>query len=639
MEFPAVRLFVTRAEATTGRFAIDDSNATATIGICARLEGIPLALELAAARIRHLPPAALLAKLDHRLPLSAGSTRDLPARHRTLRHAIAWSHDLLDPAQRALFRRLAVFLNGWTLDAAEFLSNAGEPIEQDIFDLHSSLVDASLIRQSLSPAAGNHTEARFDMLETIREYGLEQLSGSGEQDAIRQAHAAYFLSLAEQARRDLIGPAHGTWIARLSVEHDNLRTAIASTIAGEDADSALRLGSALWQYWAERGHLQEGRAWLEQALAIDQEVMPSVRGDAFHVLGNLSLDLNDYERASRWFEEGLRIWRMLGDDDGAAVELTGLGLVARHRGNYDLAKTYFLECLAIFRGTGASVKVAATLHNLGNVAVAEGSFDQARTLHGEALELRKDLRDKGGIAYSLLELALVDQGLGDHAAAAARLEKSLALFLEVGNKQGEAFARDGLGKSALRQGDDRAGTVQLLASIALRQDIGDHFGIAECLEALAEVASRRGDGVRAARLLGASAVIFEAVGQVQPTADRVARDRLQVIARQSLGREAFNRAYNAGRELSLELAVAEAMTLGADVESTPHEALRFGLSAREIEVLRLLTQRMTDPEIARALFISPRTASSHVASILRKLQVDNRRDAAAFADRIGLTSR
>ncbi len=308
----AVRLFVARAQAVRPDFTLTEANAATVAGICARLDGLPLALELAAARVAHLPPGALLARLAPRLPLLTGGARDLPARQRTMRDAIAWSHDLLQPGEQLLFRRLAVCVGGFTLEAAAGVCQGGEasgsrdaggavssstsrPPDSSTSVLHgvAALMDASLLREE----TGGDEEPRYRMLETVREFGLERLSESGEEKGVLQAHAAYFLALAEAAEPALVGPDAEAWQARLEAEHDNFRAALGWSISGGEAETALRLGAALWRFWARRGHLHEGRGWLERGLAQAGEGCSRSRARALVRLGNLALDLGDYPRA------------------------------------------------------------------------------------------------------------------------------------------------------------------------------------------------------------------------------------------------------------------------------------------------------------------------------------------------------
>jgi predicted ATPase/DNA-binding CsgD family transcriptional regulator len=632
-EFPALRLFAERARAAAGSFTLDDANAGTVAAICARLDGLPLAIELAAARIRHLSPTALLTRLEPRLPLLTGGPRDLPARLRTMRDAIGWSHDLLGPDHQVFFRQLAVFSGGWTLDAAAAVGTTPASPEPEVLETMASLVDGSLVQAR--PSARD-SEPRYAMLETVREYALEQLAGSGEGDTARRAHRAFFLDLAEKANRELGGPQQAIWLGRLTAEHDNMRAALASAIDDGDADTALRLGTALWRYWAQRGQLIEGRSWLERALAMGGNSTPAVRGGALHCLGNLALDLDDYRLAADCYQQGLEIWRRLSDDDGIAGELTGLGLIAHSVGDYGRARQHFNECLGIWRTLGATAKVAVTLHNLGNLATQEGLYEQGRAHHEEALALRQEIGDADGVAYSLLGLATVSLHVGDVAGAASWYAQSRSLFAELGDFQGEAYALVGLGHVNEQRGDDQGAGEYYGKALRLRHEFQDRLGIAECLEGLAGVSSRRGRAERSARLLGSAASLREGLGAFLGVADRSVRERLLATVRRKAGSDAFGRAFAAGHLLPIERAVAEGLAVAAEAESVPAAIVPLGLTPREVEVLRLLARRLTDPEIAEALYVSTRTASNHVANIRHKLGVANRRQAADFATQYGL---
>ncbi|OGG56550.1 MAG: hypothetical protein A3F84_22560, partial [Candidatus Handelsmanbacteria bacterium RIFCSPLOWO2_12_FULL_64_10] len=446
-QYEAVRLFIERALAVRPDFAVTNENAPAVAEICHRLDGLPLAIELAAARIRLLPPQAMLARLGRRLPLLTGGARDLPARQQTLRNAIAWSYDLLDAGEHTLFRRLAVFVGGFTLEAAEAVCRelsvgaVREPplqvIDVDGLDGLESLVSKSLLRQE--EVAG---EPRFIMLETIQEYALERLTESGEAEAMRRQHAEYFLALAEGAETELRGPQQALWLNRLEEEHDNLRAALRWSIERGEAEQGLRLGGALWRFWEVHGYLTEGRERLA---------------------GLLTLTGTSGRTAAR------------------AKALNGAGVLASRQGDYAAARALHEESLAIRRTLDDKQGIAWSLNNLGLVAADQGDYAAARALHEESLAIRRTLDDRQGIAASLNNLGLVVANQGDHARARALYEESLGILGALGNRQGIANLLNNLGNVAYGQGDCAAARALYEESLAIRRALGDRWGISNSL--------------------------------------------------------------------------------------------------------------------------------------------------------------
>lgn len=626
---PAVRLFAERARAVDGSFAVTVENATDIAVVCTRLDGLPLAIELATARLRHLPLPAIVSRLNEPLTLLTGGARDLPPRLQSLRDTIAWSYDLLSLPQQTLFRRLAVFAGGWTLDAAAFI--AGRDITSTL-DLLSPIIDGSLMTQSL----GWDGQPRFAMLETIRLFAQEQLAANGEADAVATRHSAYFLSLAERASEEIDGPDQSAWLTHLDVEHDNLRAALTHAIASADADTALRLGSALWRFWAQRGFLIEGRRWLEQAVAIAGPADPAARGDAIHQLGNLAIDLMDLDTARQHYLESRTIRDQLGDRDGVASATSGLGLVARNLGQYDQARDRFREALRVWEELGDQSGVAIAHHNLGTTAAMAGQYEEAKAHHEAALRLRRQLDDADSVAYSLWALATIARLTGDRATARARFAESRKLFQRVGDRQGEAFVLRGLAAVAEQSADDVEALRLLGESLTLRHSFGERKGIVECIEAIASISARRGHLDRAVRLLSSSASQRSAMESSPWAAERQALDQTIALARRHLTGDEFTEAWLMGESLSLEEATAEAVALAENPSAIPRKAAPFKLSPREREVLALLAEHLSDREIADRLFLSPRTVERHVGSILAKLEAPNRRYAAAYAAQHGL---
>jgi predicted ATPase len=422
----AVALFLQRAQDIKPNFALSAQNAGAVVEICRRLDGLPLALELAAARVRLFPPPALLARLSSRLTLLVGGPRDVPARQQTLRATLDWSYSLLTAAERTLFARLAVFVGGRTLEAIEAVCNPQGDL--DVLEGMESLVEKNLLRQE----EGVGGEPRLVMLETIHEYARERLEASGEAEEVRRRHAEYFVALAEAAAPELTGPQQGAWLQRLEAEHDNLRAALAWSRQQAAWEVGLRLGGALWRFWFMHGHLSEGRRWLEAVLGGRGAAPAPARATALNGAGMLAYHQGDYGRATALYEEALALKRELGDKGGIAV----------------------------------------LLNNLGEVAYAQGDYGRATVLYEESLALRRELSDKGGIALSLRNLGNVAYEQGDYGRARALHEESLALCREIGNKYNAAYCLEGLAAVVCAQGQPERGARLLGAAAALRAGIG-----------------------------------------------------------------------------------------------------------------------------------------------------------------------
>ena len=360
-QYEAVRLFIERAQAAKEDFAVTNENAPAVAEICVRLDGLPLAIELAAARVRLLPPRALLQRLSSRLKLLTGGGRNLPARQQTLRGAIDWSYSLLNPAEQTLFARLAVFVGGRTVDAVEAICNAAGDLPIDPLDGVGSLLDKSLLRQEEGPDG----EARLVMLETIHEYARERLDVSGEGAALRRQHLAYFLALAEQAEPELRGAAQVAWLHRLETEHENLRAALQWALGTGEAELAVRLASALAWFWEQRSYLSEGRQWLATALALPHAVAPAVRAKALVGAGLLAFRQGDYAHATSLSEASLARYRELGDQQGMAGALANLGTVATEHRDYARARALLEESLELSRTLEDDEGIARALNHLG----------------------------------------------------------------------------------------------------------------------------------------------------------------------------------------------------------------------------------------------------------------------------------
>ena len=589
----AVALFVQRAQAAWPGFMLTSTNARAVAEICLRLDGLPLAIELAAARSKLLTPAALLARLGMSqesgrsegspLQLLTGGSRDLPARQQTLRSMIDWSYDLLEPGEQRLFARLAVFVGGTTLEAATAVMSSDlhnselitQNSELDILDGLASLLDKSLLRRG----AGVEDEPRFLMLETIREYALERLAMFGEAVTLRRRHAEYYLALASAAEPELTGSQQAAWLDRLEREHDNLRAALSWALECGAWELAARLGGALWRFWYMHGHLSEGRRWLETILDFRLQLLDSesetldqsqiqklnsskmpLRAKALLGAGAFAWAQGDYARATRFYEASLALYRELGDVMGVADSLNNLGVTVGEQGDNARATTLFEESLALRRERGDTGRIANSLNNLANIAFDQGAYERARTLYEESLALLRELGNQQGIAMALTNLGGVLSHQGDYARAQELHEEGLALFQQLADQSGSANALSNLGRVAYYRGDYVRATTYFTKSLELFRELKDRRGIAECLERLAGVAGARGQAQRAARLCGAAECLHEAINAPVAPADRLYYERIVADVRAQLDETAFATAWAEGRATPLEQAIADALS-------------------------------------------------------------------------------
>jgi predicted ATPase/transcriptional regulator with XRE-family HTH domain/Tfp pilus assembly protein PilF len=520
----AVQLFCERAVAAKPDFAITDQNAPAIAELCQRLDGLPLAIELAAARSKLFPPEALLARLGSRLHLLTGGPRDLPARQQTLRNTIAWSYDLLTDSEQKLFRQLCVFNGGCSLDAAVAVCTAGEGLE--IVDGLGSLLDKSLLWQD----ARASREPWFLMLETIREYGLEQLERSGEAEYTRRAHAYYYLPLVEQAESHLWGGAQAQTLDRLEQEHDNLRLALAWHLAQEEGvEPALRMAGLLWRFWSMRGHWTEGQQWLEQALSRRAGAAPAHRWIALHGAGNLSFDLGEYARAKAYYEESLAVTQQLNLQRGIANSLLNLSLVSFHQGDLGQAIALQEQALAIHRALDNRIGTALALNNMATLLEEEGDYDRAAVFAEEGLARYRDLGDSLGIAQVLHVQALLAHRRSAYERASTLFEECQTIYENLGAKNDLARALNDLGKLLDDQGQYKRARALYEESLRLADELGDRRRQAAVLNNLGRLAHRTGDDERALVLCNKSlslqrdlgdkrgiAMVLESLGQIEP---------------------------------------------------------------------------------------------------------------------------
>jgi predicted ATPase len=546
--FEAVRLFVDRARTAEPSFELTAGNASAVAQICVRLDGIPLALELAAARIRGLSADELAARLDDRFRILARGSRTALPRQQTLRALLDWSHDLLSPDEQRLFGHLSVFCCGFTLAAVEAVCG-DDPIEPDgMLDLVTALVDKSIVVHEVDDAG-----SRFRMLDTIRQYAAERLEAAGRADALLDRHRDYYLALVESALPNLEGPNEVATLDLLAREHDNLRTAIARVLHQGDAERALAFAVPLARFWRVRGYLDEGSRQMAALLALDPAPAPSVpRATALHGAGWLARDRGEYAAARRHFTESLDMARSVGDRLCEAWSLVDLGFLDRYEGDYESARRRLEDAVGVARAADERVPLAAALGNLGLVERDLGRYDEAGALLEESLAMARTLGDRLGIAWPLSNLGLIATHHHDHAGARALLEEALTLWRALGDVQNTAYALSNLGHVATSQGDFQAASTQLEEALALLREVGDRRGIAFVLERMAMLAAERGEPELALAVAGHAAALRDALGAAQPPSVKAPYEARIAAARESIEDEAAAAAWARGEELDLD---------------------------------------------------------------------------------------
>ncbi|MDQ3653911.1 MAG: LuxR C-terminal-related transcriptional regulator [Chloroflexota bacterium] len=598
----AVRLFLTRAGLVDPAFTLTRQNAVVVVEICRRVDGIPLAIELAAARIAHLSPAALLARLCQGFAILTSGPRDVPPRLQNMRNAVAWSYELLIAEEQHVFRGVAVFVGGFSLTAAMALvgdcasgPNSGVSEEnrafvptRDLLDVLTALIDKSLLQKVESPVA----EPRFIMLETIREYALEQLIASGGEATGRDEHARYFVEFAEEIEPELAGPEQGRWLRQLETDHDNIRAALAWLAESGRSELLLRLAGALGRFWPSLGYQSEGRAWLARALEC-AEVPLSIRAKALRAAGWLSVVQADYIQAMRLSEEALACYRDDDNQEGIGRALTLLGEVNRRVGELDEARTNLEMALDLYQGTDNKSRLSGVLHDLALVASDHGDYERAIALFDEALVVWRALGYKWGIA------CCTPTHLGDVARAQHNYGRATSHYLE---------------------------------SLTLSHEQADMWQFSLNLIGLASVAVAWQQPELAALLMGAAAALRNNVDAPVTPNERDTYDQVTREARSSIGDALLAEKIATGQAMSLEAVIAQATAI-SPLAHQRSSATKTGLTKRELEVLQLLTAGQTDREIADALCISHRTVNAHVTQILAKLGAKSRAEAAANAVR------
>jgi predicted ATPase len=552
---PAVALFVAGARAVNPNFELTEENVGAVAAICARLDGLPLAIELAAARVKLMSPRALQARLENSLQLLTGGSRDLPSRHQTIRATLDWSYELLDRSEQLLFARLAVFAGGCTLDAAEAICAGPEDLDVALLQEGLvSLVDNGLLH-GREAADG---ETRFGMLQTVREYARHRLIERGELADLRGRHVEWYLALAEEAEPELLGPAQAAWVKRLEADAANLRAAMDWSLERGEVEAGLRIAGAMIRFWSVGGHMTDGRRWLEQALE-GSGIAPAVRAKAVYAAGYAALGQGDYLEAIKRFEECLALYRGLGDARGVARSLAQLGWLLTARGEFEQATALSEESLVLAREAEDKPTSSVALANLAETAFAHSDYARATQLFEESLALRRELGDGRNIANALLNLGRTELMRGEDERAVALLEEGLDLARELGDTWSISVALGNLAEAALRQ-DDRAGARSLLAeALTAAQKRGDKRVSAESLQRAAGVAAAEGDVVRAARLWGAADALRTSIGALLSPAERAIEDVWLLPVRAALGPENYEAESDRGRRLELDQAISLAL--------------------------------------------------------------------------------
>lgn len=548
---PAVELFAHRAAAVWPEFAITPENEAAVTEICARLDGLPLAIELAAARTRMLPPSAILARLDYPLQLLTGGALDLPERQQTLRKAIDWSHGLLNEDEQRLFRRLSVFVGGCTLESVEAVCNTKADLEIDLFDGLSSLVDKNLV-QCLGRA---QAEPRFAMLETIREHALEKLIESGEQAASRRAHAAYCLVLAEEGNPELNTSERTAWLTRCDHEIENLRSALDWLFEILNVDWSLRLCVALFRFWDMREHLSEGRTRLETVRTMAGTEHSRERARVSLFLGALATAQGDYQAAEGFLKQGLSLYEELDDEPGIAASLNALAISARDGGDIAAAQANFERSLACWRLLSDRSAVARCLHNLANVVRARGDYPRARWALGEATEIFEELGDRSGAAWSTNQLGDIARATGDTAGARLLYERALTIFRDAGDPWGSARSLADLGYIYFEQGSHSLANGAFREALQIFAAQGHRRGIARVFEGYACLAVAEEQAKRALTLAAAATQLRKLISTPLSQAEQSPLDKTLHCARKALTESEVRNAWNRGSTMSLDEAI------------------------------------------------------------------------------------
>jgi predicted ATPase/DNA-binding CsgD family transcriptional regulator len=624
----AVRLFVALSPVDRARLIRNDGDLVAIAEICRRLDGLPLAIELAAARAAMLPPAAMLVRLDRRLPLLTGGPSDLPERQRALRRTIAWSCGLLSPSQQRLFRIASLF-HGSTADGLEAVAGG-----EAFFDDLAALVQHSLVKT----VDGADGQTRYVMLETIREYGLEELDASGERPAVQTAHAAFHADLAERAAAELSGPEQASWLRRMDQEAANFQTALEWSIAQIDAPTAARLAGWLGRWWLLRGALREGRAWLERVAAMAGEPDPN-RARALTALGAIAEEQGDHAAAIAAHNESLAVSRALGDRYGVARATNNLGLVRLGQNDLAAAKADFAAALQEFVALGNQPAASVALINAATVADRLGDAETAERLLTRALTVQRKLGDRQRVALTLQTLGLVATASGELQRAETAFQEAIRIWSELGDESSVARTLAHRGRLARLRGESEIAAGLLAEGLNRAADQeDDQLTIALCCLDLMVIAWQRGELDAAARLLAAADAGHDWRAAPLRPDERRDYDRAEAALRRELGKRMGDHDLTGdlGASIGWALEQAARFQVAPAKPVVSSKDAHYHLTPRELDVLRQLVDGKTDKEIGDELFISHRTVMRHVTGILEKLEVSSRTAAAALAVRESL---
>ena len=625
LRYDAVRLFVVRARLRLPDFDLTSRNATAVAEVCRRLEGIPLAVELAAARVGTLPVDEVCRRLRDSLGLLSGGPRTAPYRQSTMRATLDWSYGLLSEEEKHLLRLLSVFAGGWTLDAAEAIGSGGGIREASVLEFLSGLTEKSLVMANTT----GELAPRYRMLEPIRQYVREKLGDAGETQDARRLHAAFFQKLAEEAELKLQGPEEAEWMGRLASEHDNLSAALSWSLGGGDPTLGIRLTGALPDYWVARGHVSEGMRWMEEALiVVDDAAEPAARAATLNAAGFFWAEKGDFQRAESCLAEAVAIRRVLGDPLRLSDTLANLGWLADSRGDHRRAIALFEESLETARVSNQPRARAGALNGLGWTAANSGDFDRARRLWEESAAVNRDVGYRSGMGMAFINIGLLEVSLGNLDWATTVLEEALALGRRLGNKDVVQGSLHYLGLAETLGGDPNRGRALLVDALNLAAEAGRDPDTVENLEGLALAAGELGQHTRAARLWGAAVAFRRAGHQWFPLEQMLYAPALDA-ARSQTEASVWETAFAEGKAMDLDEAVEYALSeetatthTGADRPSSGQPLIL--LTQREEEVAALLARGFTNRRIASELHVSEHTVATHVSRILKKLGLRSR---------------
>jgi predicted ATPase/DNA-binding CsgD family transcriptional regulator len=683
LEYPAVRLFVDRAKEVAPSFTLNETNVADVLAICGRLDGLPLAIELAAARIRVLTPAALLERLSDRLRILRGGSRALPERQKTMRDAIAWSYDLLDDRLKTVFRSLGVFAGGFTLPALEALfASDGDDGEIDPFDLLdylTDLVDQSLVRRIDSDG----DDPRFDLFQTVHEFAISELDAEGEERARRLAHAEWVIALVESAEEQMVGRDQVAWFKRLETEHDNIRGALSFAIGIGDGMLALRIPARLWRFWWLRGHLIEGRRWLRQVIAMHDGATNSPYAYCLLGAGSLAEDQGDLEEAVNYYQHARRLAVELGDKRLEGRAYNSLGTSAADSGHYDEALQFYREARVRFEAVGDERGIAGCDANSASVSFYRGDYERAaegylagreallrigdirgavmllgnagaayhdlkryeesRNVHVMVAEEFRSLGDEVGLGTALSNIGSNSVHLGEYELAESTCREALEIFERIGIPRMAGFVRGTLGQASRETGDLRASADWFASALHLMWNASDVAASVSIIASLAELAVQIGEYGLASELYGARSALISANDIPVSEESREIAKEYRTIIEQNIGSDAASAAFAQGEGLATELIPGLAdqlLEIARAIPDDPVEAAllaKTGLTSTDLRILRLFVAGKTNAEIAAEIRTETAVVIARIGQLYAKTGTDSRAELTAYAFKQGLT--